>query len=128
MPNPTFPDQTGKSTAANRSSASKAGVHVEVLEAGEAQGQHGDEALAAGQRLGVAAELAEQADGVGGRLGGVVLERCRFHCDAPSMRSRMCDGVSGWTLTAVIPSGASASATALITAGGAPMAPPSPMP
>ena len=39
----------------------------------------------------------------------------------------MRDGVSGRRVT-VTPNGASASATALTTAGGAPMAPPSPTP
>src|SRR5262249_37155633 len=103
----------------------------EVVEAGEAQRQHRDQALAAGERLGVAAVLLQQADGIGRRLGRVVFERRRFHWCAPSLpwiRSRMCDGVSGWMLTALIPNGDRASATALMIAGGAPMAPPSPMP
>ena len=39
----------------------------QVVEDGEAQGQHRDEALAAGQHLGLVAELGEQRGGLGGR-------------------------------------------------------------
>jgi hypothetical protein len=56
----------------------------DVLEAGQPQRQHGDEALATGEGFGVAAVLAQQADDLGRRLGGVVLERCRLHRRAPS--------------------------------------------
>src|SRR5205085_1487259 len=49
------------------------------------------------------------------------------HSLSASRRATMADGVSGRRVT-VTPNGARASATALMTAGGAPMAPPSPTP
>ena len=51
----------------------------EMTEAREAQREHRDEALTAGQRLGVVAVLGEQPDDVGHRLWRVVLEWCRLH-------------------------------------------------
>jgi hypothetical protein len=52
---------------------------AEVLEPGEAQRQHRDQALAAGQDLGVVTVLAQQRHEIGDRLGRVVLERGRLH-------------------------------------------------
>ena len=56
----------------------------EVVEDREAQRQHRDEALTARQHLRPVAELGEQVHGVGGRVGGVVLERCGLHRCSPS--------------------------------------------
>ena len=55
----------------------------EVLEPGQPQREHRHEALAAGQHLGLVAVLGEQRDGVGDRLGRVVLERRRLHVVVP---------------------------------------------
>ena len=49
----------------------------EVLEPGEAQGEHRHEALTAREHLGVVAVLAQQRDHVGHRLGRVIVERRR---------------------------------------------------
>ena len=51
----------------------------EVIEAGQAQGHHGYQALAPGQHLGVLPEVAQEGHGVGQRLRRVVLERGRLH-------------------------------------------------
>ncbi len=55
----------------------------EVVEAREPQRQQRDQALAAGERLGVVAVLGEQPDGVVDAVGRVVLERRGLH-GAPS--------------------------------------------
>ena len=52
----------------------------QVIEAGQAQGHHGDEALAPGQHLCVLSEVTQQGHDVGHRLRGVVRERGRLHC------------------------------------------------
>ena len=59
----------------------------EVLEDREAQRQHRDEALTAGEHLRVVAELGEEVHGVGGRVRGVVLERRGLHRCSPLFRS-----------------------------------------
>ena len=51
----------------------------EVLEDRQAQREHRDQALAAGQHLRAVAELGEQLRGVGGRARRVVLERRGLH-------------------------------------------------
>ena len=51
----------------------------EVLERREPQRQHRHEALAAGEDLGLVAELAQQPDGLGHGRGSVVVELGRLH-------------------------------------------------
>src|SRR5690606_18206398 len=43
----------------------------------------GDQRVAAGEQLGLVAVLGEQGDGLGGRLGPLVVERDRDHCAPP---------------------------------------------
>jgi hypothetical protein len=60
----------------------------QVVEHGQPQGQHGDQALAAGEDLGAVAELGEQLRGLGGRRGGVIGERRGLHVTRASQPSR----------------------------------------
>ena len=50
-----------------------------MLEAGQAEREHRDEALAAGERLDLVAVLGEERDDVADGLGRVVFERCGLH-------------------------------------------------
>src|SRR5262249_45036649 len=92
---------------------------------GQAQGQHGDQALAAGQHLGVAAASRDGAHRLVEAARSRVLERGGLH-DFPS-RPSTTDGPGGVRVT-LAPNAASASSTALAMAAGGEMAPPSPMP
>ena len=60
----------------------------DVLEAREPHVEHGDEALTAGEHLGVVAVLGEERGDVGDRLGRVVLELCGFHRQLQTGRQR----------------------------------------
>ena len=98
----------------------------EVVEDGQAQGEHRHEALAAGEHLGGVAELGEQPDGLVDGRRRVVVERRRLHvATGPSRRAGQ---HRRRVIGRRVMSAPMASATALITAGGAPMAPPSPTP
>src|SRR5689334_13171873 len=109
-----------------------------MLEDCETESQHGDQALPSGEELCVLAQVGDQGHGLFGARGRVVFERCRFHPRTPvgvsigrdsasSNRATIDEGVTG-SRVMVTPNGARASATAFTTAGGAPMAPPSPTP
>ena len=58
----------------------------EVVEDGQAQGEHRHEALAAGDDLGGVAELGQQRDGLVDGGGRVVVERRRLHVAACRLR------------------------------------------
>ncbi len=63
-------------------------AHVdEVVEVGQAEGEHGHQALAAGQHPGAVTELGQQGHGLGGRRRPVVLERRRLHVPPPGHTS-----------------------------------------
>jgi len=53
----------------------------EVLEDRQAHGQHGDQALSAGDRLGVLAQLGQHCRGIGDAVRPVVFERGGLHRD-----------------------------------------------
>src|SRR6185369_15004564 len=94
----------------------------------QAEGQHGDEALATRQHLGLVTVSAERIDGLGRARWHHVFERRRLHALlAASMRPRTTDGPRGVRVTRTL-KGASASSTALAMAAGGEMAPPSPTP
>src|SRR5580700_8455110 len=61
----------------------------EVLEAGQAERQHRDEALAARERLDLVTVFSEERDDVADGGGRVVFERCRLHVTSTR--------VSGWS-------------------------------
>src|SRR6266508_2895861 len=70
---------------------------------------------------------AEQHDGVVDRLGDFVVERCGNHCRPSCIARQTRSGVAGMSMS-VTPYGASASITALITAGVDAIVPVSPTP
>ena len=133
------PDPDGVATLLDAAQRRDPADVDEVVEDREPHGEHRDQALPAGDHLRAVAELGEQVDGLLGAVRRVVLERGRLHWLPPVSGSRPCSirlasikptmaaGVSG-SRVIVTPNGASASATALTTAGGAPIAPPSPTP
>src|SRR6478672_10502551 len=109
-----------------------------MLEHREPQRQHRDQALPSGEELGLLTQFRDHRHGLFGAAGRVVLERRRLHPGTPlgaparrdsasSNSATIDEGVTG-SLVMVTPNGARASATAFTTAGGAPMAPPSPTP
>src|SRR6202795_2095230 len=102
-------------------------VH-ERRRASQAQRQHGDEALAARQDLGLVTVASQCLDGVGRARCGNVLEGRRLHfLAADSRRPMTTEGPRGVRVTRA-PKGASASSTALAMAAGGEIAPPSPTP
>ena len=83
-------------------------------------------------RRGVVHRNGQQPDGFLSRLRGAArevgrLHSCSFRVEASSISDRVVAGLRGRRVM-VTPSGDRASATALTTAAGAPMAPPSPTP
>src|SRR6202035_2715674 len=86
-----------------------------------------DQALAAGQHLGVPAVPAEVLRRLVHRGGDGVLEGCRDHARASWMSDQMRSGRAGIS-TCLMPNGERASTTALITAALAAIVPASPMP
>ena len=97
---------------------------------GEAQLHHRDEAVPAGEQLGVAAVLLEQTQRVLDAGRSDVVECCRNHLALPfvaCIAAQSFSGLSGMSMC-LMPSGESASITALTTAGVEPIVPASPMP
>jgi hypothetical protein len=70
---------------------------------------------------------AQQLDGVVDGLGDLVVKGCGIIASPPRLRARLSRGVAGISMS-VIPRGASASTTALITAAVAAIVPVSPTP
>src|SRR5690606_8626099 len=107
----------------------------QMVENSEPQRQHRHQALPAGDDLGIVAEIRQQGHCLGRGGGGVVVEGRGFHAvtsvfpfaRASSIMATIRAGERG-SRSICTPNGASASATALSTAGVEPMAPPSPTP
>src|SRR4029453_4960758 len=98
--------------------------------------EHGHQALAAGQHLGVVSVLRERGHRLGDGPRREIVEGRGLHARPPArplfaraapMRSRTVEGPSGARVTRT-PKGDSASSTALASAAGGEIAPPSPMP
>src|SRR5205807_893282 len=86
-----------------------------------------NQAVAAGEHLGVLAELAEQLRRLVDRGGASVFECSRYHWRASFIIFQSLSGLAGMS-TCLIPSGLSASQMALITAALAAIVPASPIP
>src|SRR6185436_1246545 len=92
----------------------------------EVELHHRQQALPAGEQLGRFV-APQQRDRVAHRLRTVELEALHATPPAALMARQTLSGVAGMSMS-LTPSGARASSTALITAGGTPMAPTSPTP
>src|SRR5947209_9918351 len=93
----------------------------------QAEPHERNQAVAAGKHLGVLAKLAEQLRRLVDRGGARVFECSRYHWRASFIIFQSLSGLAGMS-TCLIPSGLSASQTALITAALAAIVPASPIP